>query len=61
MDYGDRALSLQPDLVLAYANRGSAKSNLGRHNDAVIDPPPDYDEAIRIQPGLGAYVNRGNV
>ena len=53
----DRAISLKPDLVEAYVNRGSGKAALGQGEAAIAD----YDEAIHLKPDLAeAYANRGN-
>ena len=42
--------------IRAYNNRGVAKNNLGRHEEAIAD----YDEAIRLNPDYDyAYNNRG--
>ena len=49
---------MKPDNTEAYNNRGVAKSNLGRHEDAIAD----YDQAIRLKPDYaGAYFNRADV
>ena len=47
MDY-DRAITLNPILADAYNNRGTAKRNLGRHEEALVD----YDRAITLNPIL---------
>ena len=53
----DRAISLKPDLVEAYTNRGVAKAALGQLDAAIAD----YDEAIRLKPDYAdAYYKRGN-
>lgn len=52
----DKAIQSKPDMVEAYNNRGNAKNNLGRHEDAISD----YNEAIRLKPDFAAaYCNRG--
>ena len=51
----DRAIRLKPDYARAYNNRGAAKHELGRHEDAIAD----YNEAIRLKPDYAeAYRNR---
>ena len=51
----DRAIRLKPDYARAYNNRGAAKHELGRHEDAMAD----YNEAIRLKPDYAeAYRNR---
>ena len=53
----DRAISLKPDLVAAYNNRGNVKGALGHRTEAIAD----FDEAIRLKPDLAvAYYNRGH-
>ena len=44
-DY-DEAIRLDPELALAYNNRGLANFNLGQHQKAI----QDYGEAIRLDP-----------
>ena len=57
IDAYDKALRLKLDFPEAYNNRGNAKSNLGRHEEAIAD----YGEAIRLKPDDAvAYNNRGN-
>ena len=52
----DRTISLKPDFVEAYNNRGNAKQKQGQYEDALAD----YDEAIRLRPDYAkAYHNRG--
>ena len=56
MDAYDKAIHLKPDSSEAYNNRGSAKDDLGRYDEAIAD----YDEAIRLKPDhVDAYNNRG--
>ena len=56
IDAYDKAIRLEPDYAEAYNNRGIAKNNLGRHEEAIAD----YDEAIRLKPDYTmAYNNRG--
>ena len=63
----DRVISLKPDLVEAYINRGAAKAALGQSDAAIADyneairlKPDFYDEAIRLKPDdAEAYYNRG--
>ena len=53
----DKAIRLKPDDADAYNNRGNAKGDLGRHDEAIAD----YDEAIRLKPDDAvAYYNRGS-
>ena len=53
----DRAIRLKPDYARAYNNRGAAKHELGRHEDAMAD----YNEAIRLKPDYAeAYRNRSS-
>ena len=57
IDAYNKSIWLKPDLAEAYNNRGNAKKNLGRHQEAIAD----LDEAIRLKPDLAeAYTNRGN-
>ena len=64
----DRVISLKPDLVEAYINRGAAKAALGQSDAAIADyneairlKPDFYDEAIRLKPDdAEAYYKRGN-
>ena len=52
------ACPFHTDSADAYYNRGNAKRNLGRHEDALAD----HDEAIRSEPdSADAYYNRGRV
>ena len=56
IDAYDKAIRLKPDYTEAYNNRGVAKNDLGRHEEAIAD----YDEAIRLKPDSAeAYNNRG--
>ena len=53
----DKALALNPELSMAYHNRGNGKRVLGRHEDAIVD----YDKALSLRPDYSlAYYNRGN-
>ena len=55
-DYTE-AIRLDPELAVAYSNRGLAYDELGQMERAVAD----FDEAIRLDPQLAlAYHNRGN-
>ena len=57
IDAYNKSIRLKPDLAEAYNNRGSAKNNLGRREEAIAD----LDEAIRLEPNqAAAYNNRGN-
>ena len=50
-------IRLNRDESGAYYNRGYAKSELERHEEAIAD----YDEAIRLNPDYAiAYYNRGD-
>ena len=56
IDEYTKAISLDPEQVLAYNNRGLAYSDLGQLERAI----EDYDEAIRLDPNYAAaYYNRG--
>jgi tetratricopeptide (TPR) repeat protein len=44
----DRSIALDPGLAVAWAARASARFGLGR----VADAARDYEEALRLQPGL---------
>ena len=51
------AIYLDPQLALAYNNRGDAYRDLGQYQRAI----QDYNEAIRLDPQLAlAHNNRGN-
>lgn len=51
----DQAIRLDPNDSAAYSNRGSAKSDLGQHEEAI----KDCDESIRLDPSnSAAYSNR---
>jgi len=51
----DEVIRLNPQLALAYGNRGGAYSDLGQLQRAI----QDYDEAISLNPHYAkAYVNR---
>ena len=57
IDAYNEAIRLKPDLAAAYNNRGTAKSDLGRHEEAIAD----YGEAIRLKRDFAeAYSSRGN-
>ena len=52
----DEAIRLNPGFTNAYNNRGLAKAEQGRYEDAITD----YDEAIRLKPDdADIYSNRG--
>jgi tetratricopeptide (TPR) repeat protein len=54
-DFSD-ALRLNPNLIEAYNNRGTAYSIIGQNEKAIVD----YNEAIRLKPtDPEAYYNRG--
>ena len=56
IDAYTKAIELNPNYVSAYNNRGTAKSQLGRHEEALAD----YDRAIELNPTLAeTYSNRG--
>ena len=47
---------MKPDFAAAYSNRGTAKHELWRYEDAIAD----HDEAIRLKPDLiEAYGHMG--
>jgi tetratricopeptide (TPR) repeat protein len=51
------AIRLEPNLAVAYNNRGAARDDKGDFDDALAD----YAEAIRLKPdNASAYYNRGN-
>jgi tetratricopeptide (TPR) repeat protein len=53
----DHAISLDPNLALAFLNRGRAFSGKRDHDRAI----QDYDQAIRLDPNLAlAFNNRGD-
>ena len=53
-----RRLKIDSELVSAYTNRGTAKRELGKYHEAILD----YDKAIELDPQLAqAYYNRGIV
>lgn len=50
-------LKLNPDIIIAYSNRGVAKSALGNYVGAI----EDYDKSIQLDPDYtSAYYNRGS-
>ena len=52
----DQAVSLDPQLAMAYGNRGAAYNDLGQHERAI----QDHTEAIRLDPQNAlTYDNRG--
>ena len=52
----DKALDLNPNLAVAYYNRGIAKGQIEQYREAISD----YDAAIRLNPDdADAYNNRG--
>lgn len=52
----DEAIKLDPRCTEAYNNRGSAKSHLGKHEEAI----KDYDQALESDPKTAvAYHSRG--
>ena len=56
IDAYDKSIRLKPDFAEAFCNRGIAKHELDRHDDAIAD----YDTAIRLKPDLAeAFHNRG--
>ena len=53
----DKAIELNPNLPVAYYNRGNAKISLGQTPSAIAD----YDEALRLNSSyVLVYINRGN-
>lgn len=58
VDYYDKVLEINPQSVVTYDNRGSAKFALGDHKGAIAD----HDKALEINPQSAVtYYNRGNV
>ncbi len=58
IDYYDKAIELNPQDVIAYTIRGSAKNELGNPQGAILD----YNKAIELHPQNAiAYTNRGDV
>lgn len=56
IDHYSRALTLNPEYVEAYNNRGITLSGLGKHAEAI----EDFDDATRISPEFAqTYYNRG--
>ncbi|MDY7001281.1 MAG: tetratricopeptide repeat protein [Thermodesulfobacteriota bacterium] len=56
LEYLNQAIRLDPNLAVAYINRGVAHGVLGRREQAI----EDYSQAIRLDPNLApAYHNRG--
>jgi tetratricopeptide (TPR) repeat protein/uncharacterized RDD family membrane protein YckC len=54
--YFDKAIEINPKLVLAYNNRGIAYKEKGQFDQAISD----YNKALEINPGYApAYINRG--
>ena len=52
----DRAIQFKPNFFEAYGNRGVAKAELGRHEEALTD----FDKAIELNPdSADAYTNVG--
>ena len=57
IEHYSRAIELNPRLVEAYNNRGSAYQDIGKFNQAIAD----YNKAIEMNPNdTDAYYNRGN-
>ena len=57
IDAYDNVLRLNPNLAVAYNNRGNAKHGIGQYEDAI----KDRDKAIQLDPNYAvAYNNRGN-
>ena len=53
----NKAIELNPNLPVAYYNRGNAKTSLGQTESAIAD----YDEALRLNSSyVLVYINRGN-
>ena len=58
IDAYNEAIRLNPDLAVAYSNRGLTKYTLGKHNEAILD----FDRAISLEPDVSLfYMNRGMV
>ena len=52
----DETIRLNPNVISAYKNRGTAKAKLGRHEEAIAD----YDNSLGLRPrDAEAYYNRG--
>ena len=57
IEYFTNTLSLDPNNVTAYIERGNAYSKIGELNEAI----QDFTEALRLDPNnVEAYVGRGN-
>ena len=57
IEFYSQAIELNPKFAEAYNNRGNAKSNMKRYEEAI----EDYDKAIGFNPNFAeAYNNRGN-
>ena len=50
----NKAVSLDPNLALAYYNRGFARANTNDHNGAIAD----WNKAIQIQPSFQEELGR---
>ena len=57
IELSNKALELDKQSANAYYQRGNAKSNLGRHEEAI----KDYDEAIRLKPDYADAFNNRNL
>lgn len=56
IEFYSNAIILKSDYADAFINRGNAKLNLGKYNEAIAD----YDQAIRLKPDYPlAFNNRG--
>jgi len=53
----DKAIGLNPDEKTSYNNRAKAKTELGRHKEALIDA----DKAVRLDPNSTTYNTRGAI
>lgn len=54
---GDKALTLDPDAAIVYANKGVALECLQRYEEALIN----YNQAITLDPTYAiAYINKGD-
>jgi tetratricopeptide (TPR) repeat protein len=56
IDDFNQAIQINPNIALAYINRGNARSQLENVKEAM----EDYNQALRLNPNLAqGYLNRG--